>query len=535
MRKNILKGKVFMERKLNKKLKEEKAITLIALIITIIVLLILAGVTLNMVIGDNGILSKANTASNKTMQQQILEELKLKILEIELNKKGGATLQDVVNYFNKDKENEYIISLNKIASIKGEIPDVTQAKEIYVIYKKYQFKIDNNLNVAFVDDASNVESDVSVKARYLLVEVKGYINSEGAVINELSVYNRNKEKIQYNVLSELEYDSATKGKSKYWEDSRQYWHYININDGDTSYTSSTNGAKNCTLFLYNGSSNPNTTEYARFIVDLGSEVEIEQVRICTGGVEGRTPVKVSIYKINNFIDGAEEGSTYLTNVAQEKDEGLLKLGEKEFKNSVNIPTWYSLIEEKKQIPYTKGRYLLVEVNGYLNSNGALINELSVYDEYNENINYNVLSELEYDSATKGKSKYWEDSRQYWHYININDGDTSYTSNTNGAKNCTLFLYNGSSNPNTTEYARFIVDLGSEVNIKQLEIWTGGVEGRIPAKISIYKVRDFVDGIGENTTYSKNVIQKNDEGLELIATKSFATDISVATKFDMINN
>ena len=179
--------------------------------------------------------------------------------------------------------------------------------------------------------------------------------------------------------------------------------------------------------------------------------------------------------------------------------------------------------------------MLVEVKGYINSEGAVINELSVYNRNKEKIQYNVLSELEYDSATKGKSKYWEDSRQYWHYININDGDTSYTSNTNGAKNCTLFLYNGSSNPNTTEYARFIVDLGSEVNIKQLEIWTGGVEGRIPAKISIYKVRDFVDGIGENTTYSKNVIQKNDEGLELIATKSFATDISVATKFDMINN
>ncbi len=38
-------------------------ITLIALIITIIILLILAGVTLSMVMGDSGIFSKANNAS----------------------------------------------------------------------------------------------------------------------------------------------------------------------------------------------------------------------------------------------------------------------------------------------------------------------------------------------------------------------------------------------------------------------------------------------------------------------------------------
>ena len=42
------------------------AITLIALIITIIVLLILAGVTLNMVMGENGLFGKANNAKNKT-------------------------------------------------------------------------------------------------------------------------------------------------------------------------------------------------------------------------------------------------------------------------------------------------------------------------------------------------------------------------------------------------------------------------------------------------------------------------------------
>ncbi|MCI9016619.1 MAG: hypothetical protein HFJ53_05610 [Clostridia bacterium] len=40
-------------------LKEQKGITLVALIITIIVLLILAGITISLIIGNNGILNRA--------------------------------------------------------------------------------------------------------------------------------------------------------------------------------------------------------------------------------------------------------------------------------------------------------------------------------------------------------------------------------------------------------------------------------------------------------------------------------------------
>ena len=43
--------------------KAQKGITLIALVITIIVLLILAGVTINMVLGDDGIIGQAQRAS----------------------------------------------------------------------------------------------------------------------------------------------------------------------------------------------------------------------------------------------------------------------------------------------------------------------------------------------------------------------------------------------------------------------------------------------------------------------------------------
>ena len=48
--------------------KETNGITLIALVVTIVVLLILAGVSINMVLGENGIVTKAKEARNKTEQ-----------------------------------------------------------------------------------------------------------------------------------------------------------------------------------------------------------------------------------------------------------------------------------------------------------------------------------------------------------------------------------------------------------------------------------------------------------------------------------
>ena len=45
---------------------QEKGITLIALVVTIIVLLILAGISISMLTGQNGILNRASEAKEKT-------------------------------------------------------------------------------------------------------------------------------------------------------------------------------------------------------------------------------------------------------------------------------------------------------------------------------------------------------------------------------------------------------------------------------------------------------------------------------------
>ncbi len=63
----------------NKKQNRQKGITLIALVITIIVLLILAAVSIATLTGENGILSKANTAKEETQREDAKEQAKLDI------------------------------------------------------------------------------------------------------------------------------------------------------------------------------------------------------------------------------------------------------------------------------------------------------------------------------------------------------------------------------------------------------------------------------------------------------------------------
>ncbi len=83
-------------RKQERRQSKEKGITLVALVITIVVLIILAGVTISMVVGDNGIIQKAKDAKQNMTnaageEQQWLAEVANKMNEIEGGNGGTVT------------------------------------------------------------------------------------------------------------------------------------------------------------------------------------------------------------------------------------------------------------------------------------------------------------------------------------------------------------------------------------------------------------------------------------------------------------
>ena len=74
----------------NEQIKSKKAITLVALVVTIVVLILLAGVSINLVIGNNGIMQKAKEAKESMEQAAKEEQEGLSALEERLNSLNTA-------------------------------------------------------------------------------------------------------------------------------------------------------------------------------------------------------------------------------------------------------------------------------------------------------------------------------------------------------------------------------------------------------------------------------------------------------------
>lgn len=73
------------QEKSNKLLKNNtKGITLVALVVTIIVLLILAGIVISLTIGNNGIFERTEKATEEHTKQEASEAMNLKISGIQI-------------------------------------------------------------------------------------------------------------------------------------------------------------------------------------------------------------------------------------------------------------------------------------------------------------------------------------------------------------------------------------------------------------------------------------------------------------------
>lgn len=137
------------------KLKNKKGITLIALIITIVVLLILAMVSIRGIFGENGLIQRAKEASFKTKMSEIAEEFNMYLTEQKVNNLdsneeikiyAGKVLKNII----EDEKLE--VDESNVQDIRKLLKQVGKKEEEYVIvhesklYYVSQSKIKNNAN-----------------------------------------------------------------------------------------------------------------------------------------------------------------------------------------------------------------------------------------------------------------------------------------------------------------------------------------------------------------------------------------------------
>ncbi len=179
-----------------KQKNKQKGITLISLVVTIIVLIILAGVSISMLVGDNGIITQAQNAKRETEEAQAREKLDLALIELQTEKYMNS------NYNAEQFVTDYLTN-------KGMV-----VQEDIVIVDGYQFVIDReNLTITqslgkgtesqTIEIAlnSNLASDYT-KAT-LSIEIQGSDNISKIQINGTEVNVPEKADNKYTVTQEV--------------------------------------------------------------------------------------------------------------------------------------------------------------------------------------------------------------------------------------------------------------------------------------------------------------------------------------------
>ena len=141
--------------------RKTKGITLVALVITIIILLLLAGIAIATLGGENGIFAKVKQAKKAQIESEMKEQLTMGLQELQVEKQGNATLDDVTQeWANKIISTEYNPQLKEDASYNGKLMVMTKDK----ITGK--FMIDQNLNIALTEyNANSVEVEYTTISR----------------------------------------------------------------------------------------------------------------------------------------------------------------------------------------------------------------------------------------------------------------------------------------------------------------------------------------------------------------------------------
>ncbi|MBS5681912.1 MAG: hypothetical protein KHW52_04115 [Clostridium sp.] len=130
------------------KTKEVRGITIISLVVTIVVLLILAGISINAVIGDNGIIKKAQNSAELTKESEAKEIINRTVMEFYLTN-DYETLEDFLN--------------DKVLSGKIDKVEKNTDGTLKVWKDNYSVTVENKTNSSNNND-NNVNKTIKISA-----------------------------------------------------------------------------------------------------------------------------------------------------------------------------------------------------------------------------------------------------------------------------------------------------------------------------------------------------------------------------------
>lgn len=163
-------------KKLRNNLYSEKGITLISLVITIIILMILAGIAINVTVGQNGLFSRAKSGAEQYKKAQLKEELETTVIAVQTDKAGkgkNATTGDIAEELYKIatviiveedyiegeyKDREFVIDAKGNVTIGGELKGKKPDGEATLVETEEEFPTEADILVTASTSEGTIKS-----------------------------------------------------------------------------------------------------------------------------------------------------------------------------------------------------------------------------------------------------------------------------------------------------------------------------------------------------------------------------------------
>ena len=143
-------------------MKNQKGITLVALVITIVVLLILAGVTISMVMGPNGVLTNSQIAKEKSAKGTANDALSTALSSISTtyyaNSTNGTPIGNVNESTLKAQAPEYTFTVDGSTADGGKVITMTKDNYTFKAAISAQLTVSEFKMTAGANDASRNEN-----------------------------------------------------------------------------------------------------------------------------------------------------------------------------------------------------------------------------------------------------------------------------------------------------------------------------------------------------------------------------------------
>ena len=163
----------------NYRLENNNGITLIVLVITIVLLIILSGISINLVFGENGIIQRAQNASKSQTIAQIQEKLELEKVAI-ASKNDGIALKNIYLEHIKskgiinDEDIEEISANNAYITVNGQHIFLIEQEENKNLKIEYIGKAGTDIKRPIITEVIAAETTVTIKATDEASGIVGY-------------------------------------------------------------------------------------------------------------------------------------------------------------------------------------------------------------------------------------------------------------------------------------------------------------------------------------------------------------------------